>query len=283
MVATPDPLQRNHVTVRGAADAVRTMVFVHGFGTDQSSWKDVSSAFEPTWRVVLLDHAGTTCASRNEATPPQHRYLNLQGYADDLIEVADALHLQHVVLVGHSFGAVVCALAAIGRATLCDQLVMLGASPRFLDDGAYHGGFTMTDLDAVYRLVALGSTNLAQQMAPQALGPGKRPDLARVFVDTIQAIPQERLLTLLCAIFQGDHRAELSRLHVPTLLLQTHQDAFVPAAVAHYLQEHIASSELVWLDAEGHLPHLSAPALVINAIRDFVDRPVPQPLVVATH
>lgn len=273
MVVSEDPLRRNHVTLRGPRDAARVMVFVHGFGTDQNSWNAVAAAFEPDWRVVLVDHAGITLAGHDQPLHGQHRYLNLNGYADDLISVFGALGLEQAVWVGHSFGAVVCALVAIRQQHLCKRLIMLGASPRFLDDAEYRGGFTLSDLEAVYRLATLGGSDFARQITPQAMGADHHPERARAFMETIQAIPQDRLLTLLCAIFQGDHRAELARLRIPTLLIQARQDAFVPPEVACYLRDHIPGSQLVWLDADGHLPHLSHAPEVIRAIREFLDDP----------
>ena len=74
-------------------------------------------------------------------------------YATDLLEVCDALALKSAILVGHSAGAMVCALAALRRPSLVSRLVMISASPRYIDDVSCRGGFTRQDVDALYKQV----------------------------------------------------------------------------------------------------------------------------------
>jgi sigma-B regulation protein RsbQ len=54
------------------------------------------------------------------------------------------------------------------------------------------------------------------------------------------------------------------------LLLQTQRDSFVPLTVAEYMVRTLPHAELRMLDAQGHLPHLSAPAQVAEALRPFL-------------
>lgn len=264
-----DPLARNHVTVAGKADATRTLVFVHGFGTEQSAWQAVQDAFAGEYRIVLLDNVGAGQSDPDAFR--QHRYLNLHTYANDLLEVCDALKLQRATLVGHSVGGMICALAALARPALVARLVMLGASPRYLNEAGYHGGFTEEDLAATYRAVMNDYTNWATSFASAAMGNPHRPELATCLADNLRNIPKERALTVLCSIFQGDHRAELARLAVPTLLIQSSDDVVVPLAVAQYMHQHIRGSRLTVIEAAGHLPHVSAPGEVVAAMRAFLD------------
>ncbi len=97
-----------------------------------------------------------------------------------------------------------------------------------------------------------------------------QPEFAHGFMESIRAIPKEQMLVTLCAILQSDHRREISKLKKPTLLIQTRLDGAVPLEVARYLHKHIKNSQLRLIDAEGHLPHISAPAEVIAALHDFL-------------
>jgi sigma-B regulation protein RsbQ len=263
-----DPLKKNCVTVTGKLDAARSIIFVHGFGTDQSAWKDVATEFLDDFRVVLFDNVGAG-HSIPEAFV-QERYLNLHRYADDLLDICAALQLHDAILVGHSVGAMIGLLAAIKAPSFFARLVLIGASPRYLDDGPYHGGFTEKDLNELYRAVTTGYSDWADDFAPLAMANGDQPNLALRFAATIKSIPADRALTVLCSIFQSDHRADLAKLDKPTLLIHTREDVAVPAEVAGYLQQSIRCSRLVVIDATGHLPHLSAPFAVIGAMRDFV-------------
>ncbi|MFO1412851.1 MAG: alpha/beta fold hydrolase [Burkholderiales bacterium] len=263
-----DPLARNHVTVAGNATAPRTMVFVHGLGTDQGAWRDVWPAFADDHRIVLLDNVG---AGRSDPTAfVQTQYLNLHGYARDLVQVWTALDLAGAVVVGHSVGAMVAVLASIAAPGRCAKLVLLNASPRYLDDRGYRGGFSRGDLDAIYSAVSRNFVGWADGFAPTLMGHPDRPQLAQHFADTLKQVPAAHALTILCSIFQSDHRADLARIAVPTLIVQTRDDPAVPPEVAAYLHAHIPGSRLATIEATGHLPHVSAPAQVVAAIRGFL-------------
>ncbi|WP_265943946.1 alpha/beta fold hydrolase [Dechloromonas sp. A34] len=265
---TLDPLRKNNATVVGNREASQSIVFVHGFGTDQSVWQDVAASFMDDYRVVLFDNVGAG------KSPPeafvQHRYLNLDTYATDLLDLCTALQLEDAILVGHSLGGMISILATIRNPEIASRLVLVGASPRYLDDEGYRGGFSKSDLDALYKAVTLNYTEWADSFAPLAMANPEKPFLSEDFAATIKSIPADRALTVLCSIFQSDHRAALGKLDIPTLLIQSQNDIAVPLAVAEYLHRHIKHSRLSVIDATGHFPHVSAPAEVVAAIREFI-------------
>ncbi|MCA1681075.1 MAG: alpha/beta hydrolase, partial [Actinobacteria bacterium] len=53
-------------------------------------------------------------------------------------------------------------------------------------------------------------------------------------------------------------------------VLQCSQDAIAPQAVGEYVNNRLADSRLVLLDAVGHCPNLSAPEETVKAIRAFL-------------
>lgn len=271
-----NPVLRNHVTVSGRADAHATMLFVHGFGTDQTAWKDVIPAFENRYRVLSFDHVGMG-RSLAEAYS-QHRYLDLGAYADDLLEICDALRLLGVTLVGHSVGAMAGALAAIKQPHRFSRLILIGASPRYLDDPGYRGGFTKVGLDELYRAMMANYSGWADAFAPMVMANPDRPSLAQHFAAELKSIPADRALSILCTIFQSDHRADVAKLTQPTLLIHGRDDPAVPVEVAHYLKRTIEHSRLRFVDAQGHLPHVAAPAQVVEAMLEFLDEISSEPV-----
>jgi sigma-B regulation protein RsbQ len=60
---------------------------------------------------------------------------------------------------------------------------------------------------------------------------------------------------------------------VPTLVLQSAEDAIAPRAVGEYATAAIPGSRMVLLDATGHCPNLSAPDATADAIAAFVRAP----------
>ncbi|PVZ08158.1 alpha/beta fold hydrolase [Actinomycetospora cinnamomea] len=86
------------MTPTGRADA-RAMVFAHGFGCDQNMWRLVAPAFAEDHQLVLFDHVGA--GGSDLSAWDRERYDCLDGYADDVLQIADELDLTDAVLVGH--------------------------------------------------------------------------------------------------------------------------------------------------------------------------------------
>src|SRR3982750_2957643 len=116
--------QRNNIKISGRG--VQPMLFAHGFGCDQTMWRFVAPAFENDYQVVLFDYVGS--GKSNLAAYDETRYSTLDGYAEDILEVIEALDLRDVILVGHSVSAVIGMLAAIRRPEVFDRLIMIGPS-----------------------------------------------------------------------------------------------------------------------------------------------------------
>src|ERR687886_359339 len=118
-----DVISRLNVRESGRPDG-QPMLFAHGFGCDQHMWRFVAPAFEDDFRVVLFDHAGAGASDPTAYDPARHG--SLHGYAQDVLDVCDALRLDDVVLVGHSVSAMVVALAALAQPERVSKLVMIG-------------------------------------------------------------------------------------------------------------------------------------------------------------
>lgn len=266
-----DCLVRNNVTISGNGESGQSICFVHGLGTDRSAWRAVSEAFAQDFAIVAFDHVGATEANRAYFLEHQSRYLGLAGYVDDFIEICSTPTLRKpAILVGHSLGAMVCLLASLRKPALFSKLVLIGASPCYLNKGEYRGGMELGNIDAIYRAIHDDYAGWARTFAPLAMGNPEHPQLAQQFHASIASIPPEMMLTVLCSILQQDLRESVTRVATPTLIIQSRNDLFVPHAVAEYLHRHIAGSRLAEIEASGHLPHVSAPEEVIKAIRAFV-------------
>jgi sigma-B regulation protein RsbQ len=131
-------LRRNNVTVSGRG--TRAMVFAHGYGCDQNMWRLVAPAFADDYRIVLYDHVGS---GRSDLSAyDRAKYSSLRGYADDLLEICQELGVENGVFVGHSVSAMIGVLAAIERPECFSRLILIGPSPRYVDDQGYVGGFS---------------------------------------------------------------------------------------------------------------------------------------------
>jgi sigma-B regulation protein RsbQ len=260
-------VQRNSVRVTGLP-AGRPIVFAHGFGCDQSMWRLVAPDFEVDHRVVLFDHVGS--GSSDLAAYDPTRYGSLAGYADDVVELCRELGLTDVVFVGHSVSAMIGVLAVRRAPELFGALVMIGPSPRYVDEDGYVGGFTRADIAGL--LDALDSNHLgwSAAMAPVIMGNPDRPELTEELTNSFCRTDPAIARQFARVTFLSDNRADLQHVCVPALVLQCTADAIAPEVVGRYVADRVPGSRLVQLRATGHCPHLSAPEETTAAIRDFL-------------
>lgn len=262
-----DPVARNNVAITGVAGG-RPIVFAHGFGCDQHMWRFVAPAFSDRFRVVTFDHVGAG-GSDLDAYDPE-RYSSLAAYAADLVEICQALDLDDVAVVGHSVSSMIAMLACLQEPSLFTRLVMVGPSPRYVDDGDYHGGFSQADIRELLDSLDSNYLGWSSAIAPVIMGNPDRPELGQELTESFCRTDPAIARRFAEVTFLSDNRADLPLVRTPTLVLQAAQDAIAPPSVGRYVHEAIPGSELVMLDATGHCPNLSAPAETTAAIAAFV-------------
>jgi sigma-B regulation protein RsbQ len=253
---------RNNVKSFGSGTI--PIVFAHGYGCDQNMWRFVTPAFEDRYKVVLYDHVGFGKSDLTAFQPQKYSVLN--GYAQDLIEICDELGLRQIIFVGHSVGAMIGVLAAIQEPKLFRRLVLIGPSPCYINNGDYVGGFTRQDIDGLLEFLDSNHLGWSAKMAPVIMGNPDRPELTEELANSFCRTDPEIAKHFARVTFLSDNRADLSKLTVPSVILQCSQDAIAPSQVGDYVQRHLASSSLIHLKATGHCPQLSAPEETIQAM-----------------
>jgi sigma-B regulation protein RsbQ len=258
--------ERHNVKVTGVEDTA--MVFAHGFGCDQNMWRFVAPAFEDDFRIVLFDHVGAG-GSDLKAYDPE-KYASLDGYADDVIELCRELGVERGVFVGHSVSAMIGALAAKKAPELFDKLIMVGPSPRYINDENYVGGFSEAQINELLDFLDSNHMGWSQAMAPVIMGNADRPELGEELTNSFCMTDPEIAKQFARATFLSDNRADLADVKADTLILQCSEDVIAPQEVGRYVHQQIPGSELVILKATGHCPNLSAPEETIAAMKAFL-------------
>ena len=258
--------KRNNVNVSGQGR--RVMVFAHGFGCDQHMWQLVAPAFERDFQVVLFDNVGAGGSDVSAYNPA--KYASLDGYADDVVEVGQELGLSRAIFVGHSVSAMIGVLASIKAPDMFESLILVGPSPRYINDDAYLGGFSEEQIDELLESMADNHMGWSAAMAPVIMGNPERPQLGQELTESFCRADPDIAREFARTTFTSDNRADLPKVTARTLVLQCSEDMIAPAQVGAYVNDHIPDSRLTTLQAKGHCPNLSAPEEVIAAIRTFV-------------
>jgi sigma-B regulation protein RsbQ len=194
------------------------MLFVHGFGCDQHMWRLVAPAFASDHRVVTLDVVGA--GGSDPAAWDPTRYVSLEAYAEDLLGVVRELDLQDVVLVGHSVSAMSGMLAVVAEPERFSRLVMIGPSPRYVDDGDYRGGFTEADIEALLAALEANYLGWSAAMAPVIMANPDRPALGEELTSSFCRMDPEVARQFARVTFLSDCRDALPDVTTPTLVVQ---------------------------------------------------------------
>ncbi|WP_375485592.1 alpha/beta fold hydrolase [uncultured Jatrophihabitans sp.] len=265
-----------HYTVTG--DGLRTVVLLHGFCDNLSTWNRVVPALAAGHRVVAIDLPGFGASTRRSGEPL------LEGYVDVVAEVLDAEGIDDAVcLIGNSMGAAVSALFAARFPERTERVVLtdmpgLRTVPRLwrlaMSRPAEFG--LRTALRVVpERSAAFGlawAYSLIAAADPRALDPTVR----RGFVDPFGQrgrvcglLPIGRLLV------RELRSARLGTLiedsSIPTLIVFGSRDILTPARSARRLGR---SNTAVVLSDCGHCPQIDQPGALLSEVLPFLRRPL---------
>jgi sigma-B regulation protein RsbQ len=264
-----DILARNNVRVFGRG--TQPMLFAHGFGCDQNMWRFITPAFEDDYRIVLFDYVG---AGRSDlAAYDAARYGSLEGYARDVLDVIHALDLHDVIFVGHSVSSMIGVLAANAEPERFDRLIMIGPSPRYINDPPYVGGFERADIDGLFDMMDRNFIGWANFLAPAIMKHADRPELGEELTESFCSTDPLIARRFAEATFYSDNRADLPHVRVPSLILQCAEDIIAPREVGEYMHRLLPASTIRFMNATGHCPHMSEPDETVALMREYLGAP----------
>jgi sigma-B regulation protein RsbQ len=260
-------IERNNVNVFGKGKSI--LLFAHGFGCDQTMWRFLTPFFQDDYTIVLFDYVGS---GKSDLTFYDiDRYSSFKGYAKDIADVCDALNLQDVIFVGHSVSCMIGVMAHIDRPELFKNLVLIAPSARYINDGAYLGGFEKEDLDGVIDIMEKNYAGWANFIAPVIMkNAEQRPELALELAEKFCINDHTINKRFARLTFYSDSRHELLKVTAPTLILQCSEDAIAPDSAGLFIYENITGSSFIKMQAIGHCPHMSYPEETANHIQEYL-------------
>lgn len=243
-------------------------MLAHGFGCNQQMWRFLIPELAQRFQLVLFDYVGANTSDLSAFC--SKKYAELDGYAQDIIDICEALDLNKVTLVGHSVSGMISLIAAQKIPERIANLVMVCPSPCFLNDGDdYQGGFEHDDLQELLDLMDKNYIDWANYLAPLVTGTeagALTSELSESFCSTNPITAK----TFAKATFFSDHRSLLPRNQHPTLLIQSDQDSLAAVTVGQYMAENMPHSQLQVVPARGHCLHMSHPDTVAAVIHEFL-------------
>jgi sigma-B regulation protein RsbQ len=261
-----DVISRNNVKITGKG--TQPMLFAHGFGCDQNMWRFVAPQFEDDYKVILFDYVGS--GKSDLSAYDGRKYSTLKGYADDVLDIVRQLDLTDVVFVGHSVSSMVGVLAANEEPARFARLIMIGPSPRYINDAGYVGGFEQKDIEGLFDMMDKNFIGWANFLAPAIVKNPERPELGKELTDSFCSTDPVIARNFAKATFYADNRDDLANVKVPSLVLQCADDMVAPKEVGEFVKGRLANSEIRFMEATGHCPHMSHPEETTRLIKDYL-------------
>lgn len=260
-------ISRNNITISGKG--AKPMIFAPGFGCDQNMWRLVAPFFEEHYRVILFDYVGS--GKSDYSAYDSRIYSNLNGYAQDVLEMLDVLDIEDAIFVGHSVGSVIGMLASIQAPDRFEKLIMIGPSPCYLNDlPDYLGGFEREDIVALLDMMEMNYIGWANYLSQIIMKNEDRPELSRELEESFCSTDPKVAREFAMATFFSDNREDVKKVTVPSLILQCSDDAIAPLEVGQYMHNTLQNSTFNLMNATGHCPHVSHPEETIRLIRDYL-------------
>jgi sigma-B regulation protein RsbQ len=267
-----DVIKRNNVNVIGNGSQV--ILFAHGFGCDQNMWRFMTPSFADQYKIVLFDFIG--CGKSDATTYNVEKYSSLYGYAQDVLDICEALQLRDIIFVGHSVSSMIGTLAALQSPGIFSKLIFVCPSPRYINDPEYNGGFSREDLEGLLEVMDNNYAGWAHFLAPVVMQNPEMPNLTKELETSFCNSDPFITRKFAQVTFFSDNRKDLHKLNLPVLILQCAEDAIAPDNIGEFMHQKIKGSMLVKMKATGHCPHMSHPEETINAIMQFIESDIYQ-------
>jgi pimeloyl-ACP methyl ester carboxylesterase len=216
------------------------------------------------WRVVAPYLRGF------DGSPSDPVASSVDDFAGDLIDLLDALHIEHAVVGGLSMGGYI-AFAMFRHAPRYFRAMVL-ADTRAPGD-------TAEAVEGRKRMIQLvrdkGPSAAADEMLPRLVGEttrANRPDVVESVRQLILSNSSETIVGALSALMsRPDATPVLSQIHCPTLVIVGEEDALTPPKMSEDIKRGIPQAELAVLAGAGHMSNMEQPAAFNRALAQFLE------------
>lgn len=245
---------RVHVLDVGESDAV--ILLLHGTGRSVADWQEgLAERLGQTHRVIGIDYYGLGLSDRDHGG----RY-GIALWAEQAVDVLDALNIEQVTSVGHSAGGAVAAILTADYPERVERAVFIGH------------GLAVDPMQIIPLFPGIGEITMARTaIFSDVFSEAHERRLAAAY-----AIRGTRaaLLTFLRRQFTVDGvrlvTGTYEDIRRPVLQIHGAADASIPIAAARGLTARLDDTRFLAFTGVGHDVHIEAPDQLAEAIEAFV-------------
>ncbi len=239
------------------------LVMVHGWGMHGGVWGPVRDALAASFRLHLIDLPGLGHSC------PITPYV-LEGLTG---EIAYSVP-ETVAVCGWSLGGQVAMRWALDRPNQISKLVLVGTTPKFINDEGWTVGIAAETFRQFASQVQQDYRGtLSKFLALQAHGGDASKETVRRLRDQffLRGEPSsDALQSGLDILLQTDLRDEIEGLKTPTMILHGDCDRLAPPEAGTWLAHHLPSAQLRICKGSSHAPFISHPAWFTKCMEEFL-------------
>jgi pimeloyl-ACP methyl ester carboxylesterase len=235
------------------------LVMQHGFLSGSGYWVPQMGVFGTAFDVIAPDLPGFAGSAGEPVRD------SIEGLADAVVELLDALGVSRFHLLGHSMGGMIAQQIALDHPERVRKLVLYGAAPR----GDSPGRFETLEA-SIARFESEGVEASADRIVRTWFVDGDGAPYYRLCHEAGRGTRVEAAVKALGAVKRWDVRSRLTELRLPTLVLCGDRDRSIALDQARALREGIEGSQLCVVTGCAHNVHLERPDLFGQIVRDFL-------------
>ncbi len=241
----------------------RLIAFGHSLGMSGKIFEPIRPVLENHGQVLTWDARG----HGNSEKPATN--WTVEDLAADLRALIEHLGEDRAVVAGLSMGGNTAVAYAVAYPETLDGLI-LADTTAWYGEGAPEAWEKRAQKAEAQGMEPVISFNMSRWFSDSF--PDEHPDRVKMVVETLLASDPSCYAAAGRALGQFDAREGLSRIACPTLILVGAEDPATPPAMAEYLHQNIANSELQVLPGLRHMTPVEAPDLVGQLMGDFLDQ-----------
>jgi 3-oxoadipate enol-lactonase len=257
------PANNIEISYDDSREGQKTIIFIHGFPFDKSSWKPQMNELQKHYRVIAYDHRGFGKSTND------NRKFSMDLFADDLVAFMDRLTLPKATICGLSMGGYVALNfmqrypEKVERLILCDTQCVAD-TPEGVEK-------RMKTIDNIREN---GVQIFAEQFAKNVFVKDSlenKKDIVDDIISVMKSTPEQTITSALMALAERRETCSmLGSIKVPVLILCGTEDKITTPEKSEFMHSKIAGSKLHMIHDAAHLSNLEQPDIFNKEISNFI-------------
>lgn len=220
--------------VNGVAPERRSLVFVHGAGSNGMVWQNQRRGLDRGVNTICLDLPGHGQSHGEGCT-------TIAEYSRWVIRFLQRLELSGPILVGHSMGGAVVLEVAIEYPEEMAGLILIGSGAR------------LRVSSEIFRGIEADFKAAASQLVQWCYGPGASEKVVKWGLEQLLTEQPEVMLDDFKACNEFDRLSNISSIKHPALVVCGSEDSMTPPKYSHYLADNLLRATLRIIEGAGHM------------------------------